>query len=321
MVAVPKLVHSVSAGNKLGEGVLWNDETRRVWWTDIEDSLLLEYDLESDTLATWNTPHRVACFGFVKNDARLIVAFDRGIALYDPPSGAIDWLVGPGALAEGLRFNDGKIDPVGRFWVGTMVEDSNAASATGALYSFDPTVGLTEQLSTIAISNGLCWSPDGAVMYHVDSPKCEIRAYRFNPVHGTLSGGDVHVQTAKGVHPDGSAVDSDGGLWNAQWGGGRVVRYSVDGRESLVIAMPVSQPTCVAFGGDGLDLLFVTSARVGLSCTHCDSCDRSAKVGAPCETHIVGRFVIGVPPPPRSRFDSSPVSAVRRHRHQAAPAQ
>ncbi len=244
---------------------MWNDETRRVWWTDIEESLLLEYDLESDTLTTWNTPHRVASFGFVENDDRLIVAFDRGIALYDPPSGAIDWLVGPGALAKGLRFNDGKIDPVGRFWVGTMVEDSNAAIATGSLYSFDAAAGLTEQLDTVTISNGLSWSPDGSVMYHADSPKRQIRAYNFDAVHGTVSGGDVYAQTANGAHPDGSAVDSEGGLWNAQWGGGRVVRYSANGRESQAIDMPVSQPTCVAFGGTGLDLLFVTSARAGLS--------------------------------------------------------
>ena len=147
---------------------MWNDQCQSVWWTDIESSKLFEYDPASDKPAVWDTPCRVACFGFIADDTRLIAAFDRGIAFYDPPSGDIEWLVGPDILADGLRFNDGKIDPVGRFWVGTMVEDTNAASATGALYSFDPEVGLTERLGSIAISNGLCWSPDGAVMYHAD---------------------------------------------------------------------------------------------------------------------------------------------------------
>lgn len=265
VVAVPELVHTVGVANELGEGVLWNEKRRSVWWTDIESSTLFAYDPVSDMLESWDTPHRVACFGFVEEDDRLIVAFDRGIALYDPATSATDWLVGPDALGDGLRFNDGKIDPVGRFWAGTMIENPDRAHGTGALYRLDLQLGLTEQIGGVRISNGLCWSPDGSVMYHADSPKKEICAYRFDPVLGTVSGRRVFAATAKGVHPDGSTVDSAGGLWNAQWGGGQVVRYSEDGDKSLVIDLPVSQPTCVAFGGEKLDLLFVTSARAELS--------------------------------------------------------
>ena len=255
----------VDVANELGEGVLWNEKTRSVWWTDIERSMLFEYDPVSEALQTWDTPHRVACFGFVDDDDRLIVAFDRGIAFYDPPTGATDWLVGPDALADGLRFNDGRVDPAGRLWVGTMVEDPDAAGASGALYSVDPRFGLTEHLSGVTISNGLCWSPDGSVLYHADSPESTICAYRFDLALGTVSGRQVFARTARGVHPDGSTVDSEGGLWNAQWGGGQVVRYSTCGEKTLVIDLPVSQPTCVAHGGENLDLLFVTSARAGLS--------------------------------------------------------
>lgn len=265
MVGVPQLIHTVDVANELGEGVLWNEDTRSAWWTDIERATLFEYDPVSDTLQTWDTPHRVACFGFVEGEDRLIVAFDRGIAYYDPPSGATDWIVDPDALADGLRFNDGKIDPAGRFWVGTLVEDRKVASSRGALYCLDPEAGLVERLADVDISNGLCWSPDGSVMYHADSPTHRIRAYQYDAVHGAVSGGDVFAQTANGVHPDGSTVDSEGGLWNAQWGGGQVVRYSEDGGTNLVTDVSVSQPTCVAFGGERLDLLFVTSARAGLS--------------------------------------------------------
>lgn len=265
MVAAPELVRTIDVGNVLGEAVLWNDRRRSVWWTDIQNSRLFEYDLQADAMQSWDMPHRVACFGFLDDDDRLIVAFDHGIAFFHPPSGATEWLVGPDALDDGLRFNDGKVDPMGRFWVGTMVEDPAVAVGSGALYCLHPDYGLLERINDVEISNGLCWSPEGTVMYHADSPKGSIQAYRFDPDSGVLSEPGLFATVADSVHPDGSTVDADGGVWNAQWGGGRVVRYGPDGRESLVIELPVRQPTCVAFGGEDLDLLFVTSARVGLS--------------------------------------------------------
>lgn len=260
-----ELVHSIPVANVLGEGVLWNERRRSVWWTDIERAKLFEYDPVSDALKTWDAPHRVACFGFVEDEDRLIVAFDRGIALYDPPSGKTDWLVQPDIPGKGLRFNDGKVDPKGRFWVGSMVEDASIASTTAALYCLDPADCLVERIRGIGISNGLCWSPDGTVMYHADSPTGLIRAYGFDPDRTTLSDSRVFAAAAHGVHPDGSTVDSDGGVWSAQWGGSQVIRYTPDGQVSQAIDLPVSQPTCVTFGGEKLDLLFVTSARAGLS--------------------------------------------------------
>ena len=265
MVAGPELVRTLEVANVLGEGLLWNEQRQSIWWTDIECSTLFEYDPVSDTLQTWDTPHRVACFGFVEGEDTLIVAFDRGIALFEPSSGVTGWLVGPDVPGAGLRFNDGKVDPTGRFWVGTMVEDPSKASGSGGLYRLDVGAGLVECLADVTISNGLCWSPDQSVLYHADSPTNSIRAYAFDARRGTLSGGRVFARTAKGVHPDGSTVDANGGVWNAQWGGGKVVRYSDNGDADLTISLPVSQPTCVTFGGADLDLLFVTSARQGLS--------------------------------------------------------
>lgn len=148
----------------------------------------------------------------------MIVAFDSGIGLYNFQSDSVEWFVGPGALPEGIRFNDGKIDPAGRFWVGTMVEDPAFPSSRGALYCLDPEAGLVGHIENVTISNSLCWSPSGDVMYHADSPKHTICAYRFDRVSGAVSRRRVFAMTAKGVHPEGSTVDSDGGLWNAQWG-------------------------------------------------------------------------------------------------------
>ena len=259
-----ELLNTIKVGNVLGEGVLWDERRRTVWWTDIESSILFEYDPLQDSLRSWSAPYRVACFGFLEHSERLVVAFDQGVALYDYQSGALEWLVEPGVLPPGVRFNDGKIDPAGRFWVGSMVEDPTVAPLSGSLYCLDPKAELREHVEKISISNGLCWSPDGTVMYHTDSVTHTIHAYDFDVSRGRLSGRRIFVRTDEAVHPDGSTVDDEGGMWNAQWGGGQVVRYGTDGLTSLIVDLPVRQPTCVAFGGDALDLLFVTSARAGL---------------------------------------------------------
>ena len=119
----------------------------------------------------------------------------------------------------------------------------------------------------MTISNGLCWSPDGTVMYFADSPANTISAYRFDTGRGVPSAGRPFAHTPKRVHPDGSTGDAAGGVWNARWGAAQVVRYTAGGEVDRVIRVPASQPTCVAFGGADLDLLFVTTARAGLDST------------------------------------------------------
>jgi len=259
-----ELLYAVEASNTLGEGVLWNALTQTVWWTDIEATRLYEYAPATGALRHWDTPHRVACFGFVEDSPNLVVAFDRGIALYSPQQGTVKWLAGPSVLPPGLRFNDGRVDARGRFWVGTMVEDPAVPAGSASLYCYEPGGGLVEHLQGITISNGLCWSPDGTVMYHADSPRNLICSYAFDLERGVPSDRRVFAQTPRGVHPDGSVTDEGGGVWNAQWGGRRIVRYTADGAVDLVLETPVSQPSCVAFGGPDLDLLFLTSARAGL---------------------------------------------------------
>lgn len=264
MVNDIEFLYAVEASNTLGEGVLWNARTQTVWWTDIEEACLFEYAPATGALRHWKTPHRVACFGFIEGSADLMVAFDRGIAVYAPETGAVDWRVGPGVLPDGLRFNDGRVDARGRLWVGTMVEGPVAPPGGASLYCHEPGRGLVEHLRGITISNGLCWSSDGTVMYHADSPRNLICAYGFDMERGAVADRRVFAETPPGIHPDGSVTDSEGGVWNAQWGGGRIVRYTAGGAVDRVLETPASQPTCVAFGGPDLDLLFVTSARAGL---------------------------------------------------------
>jgi sugar lactone lactonase YvrE len=160
-----------------------------------------------------------------------------------------------------VRFNDGRVDRQGRFWAGSMVE--GFGEPTGKLYCLAKGVS-EEHLTGISICNSLCFSPDGRHMYFADSPRRTILKFVLDADTGALSNRLAFARTPRGAFPDGSNVDSDGHLWNAQWGAGCVVRYAPDGTVSGRVELPVTQPTCVAFGGEAFDLLFVTSAREGL---------------------------------------------------------
>lgn len=256
------LVHVVEVGNTLGEGVLWDDLRQRVWWTDIQERVLYRYDPAQDTLEKFRLPERLCSFGFVEGSDRIVAAFESGIAFYHPESDQLDWIARPLLGAGKVRFNDGRVDRRGCFWPGSMVE--GAGEPTGKLYCLQKGQ-LQEHLQGISISNSVCFSPDARHLYFADSPRLTIHRYDMNPGSGELSNRAIFAQTPPGAFPDGSNVDSEGYLWNAQWGASRVVRYATDGSVSGSIELPVTQPTCVAFGGAGLDHLFVTSAREDLS--------------------------------------------------------
>jgi L-arabinonolactonase len=254
------LIDRVSVGNTLGEGVLWDSAGKRAWWTDIQERRLYRYEPVSRALERFDLPERLGSFGFIKGSERIVAAFESGFAYYHPESAALEWVSRPKHAAANVRFNDGRVDRHGRFWAGSMVE--GPGEPNGKLYCLAKGVS-DEHLTGINISNSLCFSPDGRHMYFADSPKRTILRFDSDPDAGTLSNRQVFARTPPGAFPDGSNVDSDGHLWNAQWGAGCVVRYAPDGTISDRVDLPVTQPTCVAFGGDALDLLFITSAREG----------------------------------------------------------
>ena len=255
------LIDSVSVGNTLGEGVLWDSVGKLAWWTDIQERRLYRYEPVSRALERFELPERLGSFGFIEGSERIIAAFESGFAYYHPESAALEWVSRPEHAAANMRLNDGRVDRQGRFWAGSMVEGSG--KPTGKLYCLAKGVS-QEHLTGITICNSLCFSPDGRHMYFADSPHRTILKFDSDPDTGVLSNRQVFARTPPGAFPDGSIVDSDGHLWNAQWGAGCVVRYAPDGTISGRVELPVSQPTCVAFGGDALDLLFITSAREAL---------------------------------------------------------
>ena len=262
-------VHIFTVGNILGEGILWDSRRQLLWWTDIQGRRLHRYDWASRALELIDTPERIGSFGLVAGSERLITAYASGIALGDPDGQSVNWLDMPDPLAPGVRFNDGRVDRRGRFWAGTMVE-GRQRSADGCLYSVDAGE-IRCQIRGVRISNGLCMSPDGTLLYFADSPTRTIRVYPLHAVDGSLGSPRIFVQTPEGTFPDGATVDADGCVWSAHWQGSCVVRYTPDGRIDRTITLPTCQPTCVCFAGPNLDVLCVTSARENLDAATLDA--------------------------------------------------
>jgi L-arabinonolactonase len=248
----------------LAEGPVWDDRAGCLWFTDIQQSQLLCWQHAARRLERIALPDRLGSLALTDDPDRLLLALADGFALFSLSSGRIDWLHRLDLKASGMRLNDGRVDRQGRFWTGAMVEDEARAPATlGALYRLDPPGRAPPQAlrDGIRISNSICFSPDGAQAYFADSTTGRILRY---PADGPLGEPTLFARTGQGSAPDGSDVDALGRLWNAEWGGTRVTAYNPDGTVAGRLALPVSQVTCVAFGGPGLDLLFVTSASEGL---------------------------------------------------------
>jgi L-arabinonolactonase len=262
------LLTTIPAGNTLGECILWDDRSRCAWWTDIHAAVLYRYAHATSGVEHYELPERLCSFGFIGDDDRLVCAFASGFALYAPTSGELRWLYRPEKDFRGTRFNDGRVDRQGRFWSGTMVEgdarDAAGRPTRGSLYWISGGER-RKALGDIAISNSLCWSVDSSILYFADSPTRRIMAYAFDRVTGALGGGRLFADTSGDGEPDGSIIDADGFLWNARWGGSKIVRHAPTGEVDAELDLPVSQPTCVCFGGEDLDLLFVSTAREGLS--------------------------------------------------------
>ncbi|MEP0320990.1 SMP-30/gluconolactonase/LRE family protein [Bauldia litoralis] len=248
----------VDARNRLGEVPVWDVAEQALYWVDIEGKLLQRLTPATGTVDRWQMPERIACFALRENGG-LIVAFASGIAFYDLDTGAIDWIAKPEAHIPTTRFNEGKCDRQGRFWAGTM--DDRLTEHSGALYRVDPDRSVTKVLDGIGISNTLVWSLDDTEFYFADTLDGVIDRFDYDPATGAIANRTRIVDLAgTGIGPDGSTIDAEGYLWNAQWDGWRLARYAPDGTLDRIVELPVQKPTSCMFGGPDLRTLYVTSA-------------------------------------------------------------
>jgi sugar lactone lactonase YvrE len=248
----------------LGEGPVWLDRARRLLWVDIDAPALHVTDVAAARDHVVAVHEQVGCA--VPACGSLVLAGLRsGFWAVDLDTGSRAHIDDPEPDLPGNRFNDGKCDPRGRFWAGTM--ECEEKSRTGALYSLDATLRVRKWLTGIGCSNGLAWSDDAKTMYYVDSPTRKVVAFEYDIDEGSITNPrDAFVVPDGWGFPDGMTIDTDGCLWIALWDGARIVRVDPgSGRIVEEVDMPVSRPTSCAFGGDGYGTLFITSARTRLS--------------------------------------------------------
>ena len=245
----------------LGEGPVWDPGRGELVWVDIERGLVhRRRSGEADVSLDVGQP--VGC-AVPRAGRGLALALRDGFALLPGAGGGRPRLVAPVEQQRSdTRMNDGACDSRGRLWAGTM--SLLGDTRTAALYRLDADLTVTRVLPGLSISNGLGWSPDDRLMYHVDTPRRRIDVYEFDAMSGAIGGRRAAIAVApEQGRPDGLAVDSEGGVWVALWGGGAVQRYSPEGQPDLRVELPVSQATSCCFGDADLATLYVTTAARG----------------------------------------------------------
>jgi sugar lactone lactonase YvrE len=253
----PEIIHDAKA--TLGEGPAWDTKTSTLYWVDIlEKRVHFHRGDENGFIQLDEMP---GCLAPCKN-GKLIVAACASFLELDPAT-AKQTVLATVTKPDNNRFNDGKCDPAGRFLAGTMNMDEK--SPTGALYSFDGTQ-VTRLLGNIRISNGLAWSPDYKTFYYIDTPTREVKAFDYDLSTGQIANPRVVITAPESFGwPDGMTSDTEGSLWIAMWGGKQVTRWNPNTGQLLEqVLLPAKNVTSCVFGGENLNELHITSARVGL---------------------------------------------------------
>jgi sugar lactone lactonase YvrE len=249
--------------SELAEGPVWDDARNSLWYVDLLRGLLHRQPAGDGAAEVFEFGDAASAVA-LRGDGSLLVAVGHGFVTFDPASGAVEPAVTIATSEPGIRLNDGKADASGRFWAGTM--HSAAEAGRGSLYSLSAGWRLHRHLTGCTISNGLGWSPDNRVCYFVDTATRRVDSFPFDLTSGTLGGRRTLIDlSGHDGRPDGLAVDTAGRLWVAMAGGGRVLCVSARGAVVGTLPLPVSLVTSCAFGGHGLDELFITTGFLGLT--------------------------------------------------------
>jgi sugar lactone lactonase YvrE len=248
----------------LGEGPIWDSTSNILSWVDIVKGTIHEYSLTSKVHSIIPVNDMVGAIAHCENGAYL-AALKEGLAYIDRESYDINFLTNPEKHLPNNRFNDGKCDSSGRFWIGSMSlnEEPNA----GALYSLDTSLQVVKEIGEVTISNGMAWTADAKIMYYIDTPTRQVCAFDFNIVTAKLSNKRIVITIPEEEgYPDGMTIDREGKLWIAHWGGWQISRWNPEnGKKLKGFKLPVSKITSCTFGGKDLSNLYITSASIDLS--------------------------------------------------------
>jgi sugar lactone lactonase YvrE len=247
----------------LGEGPLWDEKTRCLYWVDIKAPAVWRLDTGTGETKSWIMPYRVGAIALRKTGG-LVAAMKPGFAWIDLDKGDVDVFARPERSLPDNRFNDGACDAKGRFWAGSM--DDMETTPTGDLYRLDPDGQVKRYQAGFVITNGIRWTADGRKLYFVDSAARTIWEHAFDLEKGLPGPRRVFARlTEEDGWPDGLCVDAENHVWGAHWGAGRITRYRPDGTIERTIPFLAPNVTSCCFGGPDFETLFVTTARIGLS--------------------------------------------------------
>lgn len=254
----------VDAKATVGEGPCWDSRNQRLLWVDILEGRIHIHEPASQSNRTVDVGQMVGA-AVPRCTGGLLLATHHGFAAFDLASGHLTPIADPERKSPRNRFNDGKCDPAGRFWAGTMNMDWQAGQ--GSLYRLDIRGAVQRLLEGVTCSNGLAWSIDQSTMYYIDTFQQRVDAFDYNVETGDIANRRTIITVPETWgKPDGMTVDAEGMLWIALWGGGCVSRWNpATGNLIQRIPIPASQVSSCAFGGKGLDELYVTTARLRLT--------------------------------------------------------
>jgi sugar lactone lactonase YvrE len=262
MSAAPYQI-AIDAHADCGESPTWDARLSELVWVDQYVALVHWYKPSTGDSASLAVGQAVGAVA-PRRQGGLVLALADGFWLLEPDrAGLARMALVEADVAENMM-NDGKCDPFGRFWAGTLAIDEH--DPVGSLYRLEPDGEVTRVLTHVTVSNGLGWSPDGRVLYYIDSRTHRVDGFAYDAETGRISGRHTVVAIpAREGTPDGLTVDAEGHLWVALWDGSAVRRYAPDGQFECEIPLPASRITSCVFGGDDLEDLYVTSAARGLT--------------------------------------------------------
>jgi sugar lactone lactonase YvrE len=286
----------LDARAQLGECPLWSAAEQKLYWVDISGCSVNRFDPATGNNQSWLMPCEPGCIG-VAASGGLVAALRDGFYRFYPDADRLEKIADAPYDTANMRFNDGRCDAVGRFWAGAMYEPRTAEAA--AMFCLERGKTRTgwgpEHGLGVKVSNGLAFSADGTLAYQSDTPNHVIYRFAFHEETGNIGARTEFARRLAdtysanyGGRPDGAAIDIEGNYWSAQYEGGCILRYSPQGDITRSIRLPVKRPTMVAFGGQTMSTLYITTAREGASPAELAANDRAGGLFA-CEVDVPGR--------------------------------
>ncbi|MDW7693546.1 SMP-30/gluconolactonase/LRE family protein [Flammeovirgaceae bacterium SG7u.111] len=253
--------HRFAIRSEHGEGPVWDEKAKKFYWVDLLRGKYYKADANTGVVKGYEMGQPLGVMALC-NEGSVVAALKDGFAYYNEKADILEIMENPEKSLPETRFNDGAVDPKGRFLAGTMKHDGS--KPIGSLYSFETGKKAKKLEEDIYITSGMDWSVDGKTFFLTDTNRHVIWAYDYDLETGNISNRRDHIVFGKDEYPDGMCIDSEGGFWVAMWEGSKLSHFDADGNKIEDIPLPVKYPTSCCFGGDDMKELFITTSLLEL---------------------------------------------------------